>query len=111
MQDNLRFMTDFQPLSDEEFALTDRLRTLYQAQNRVPCTACRYCTDGCPAGIDIPGLFACLNHKREGNSAADESYAAQTVKADACVGCGQCEEECPQHLQIRELLKEVAAAF
>ncbi len=111
MLDNLSCMTDFQPLNEEEFALVDRLRTLYQAQNRVPCTSCRYCTDGCPAGIDIPGLFACLNHKREDTPTANASYAAHAVKPDACIGCGQCEEECPQHLKIRELLQEVAAAF
>ena len=108
MQDNLRYMKDFQPLSREETALVEKVRTLYQAQNRIPCTACRYCVDGCPAGIDIPGLFACLNDKREGKAA---DYAAFSVKADACLECGRCEGECPQHLQIRQLLKEVARAF
>ena len=106
--DNIRYMKDFQPLNEEEMALIGKVRTLYQAQNRIPCTACRYCTDGCPAGIDIPGLFACLNAKREGK---ETDYGAFEVKADACVECGQCEGECPQHLQIRDLLKEVAAAF
>ena len=108
MQDNLRYMQDFQPLSQEEMALIGKVRTLYQAQNRIPCTACRYCTDGCPAGIDIPGLFACLNDKREGKEANYDTFA---VKADACVECGQCEDQCPQHLQIRDLLKEVHQAF
>ena len=106
--DNIRYMKDFQPLSDEEMALIGKVRTLYQAQNRIPCTGCRYCTDGCPADINIPALFACLNAKREGK---DADYNAFEVKADACVECGQCEGECPQHLQIRDLLKEVAAAF
>ena len=56
----------------------------------------------------IPALFACLNDKREGKEA---NYDAFDVKADACVGCGQCEDQCPQHLQIRDLLKEVHQAF
>ena len=116
MQDNLSYMADFQPLSEEEHAIIDQVRTLYQAQHRIPCTACRYCTDGCPAGIPIPDLFACLNDKRnqkepEVAAAADGKYAAFEVKADACVECGQCEGECPQHLHIRELLKGVTAAF
>ena len=108
MLDNIRYMKDFQPLTESEMELIGKVRTIYQAQNRIPCTACRYCTDGCPAGIQIPDLFACLNDKREGK---ETNYDAFEVKADACVECGQCEDECPQHLQIRDLLKEVAAAF
>lgn len=108
VQDNIRYMQDFQPMTGEEMELIGKVRTLYQAQNRIPCTACRYCTDGCPAGIEIPALFACLNDKREGKEA---NYDAFEVKADACVECGQCEGECPQHLQIRQLLKEVDNAF
>lgn len=116
MNDNLSYMTDFQPLSSEEMDIIDKVRTLYQAQHRIPCTSCRYCTDGCPAGIPIPDLFACLNDKRnekepEKAAAANDNYAAFEVKADACVECGQCEGECPQHLHIRQLLKEVADAF
>ena len=110
----LRFAASFENIVmvlSAEFALIERLRTLYQAQNRIPCTACRYCTDGCPAAIDIPGLFACLNDKREGKEDADAAYAAFENKADACLECGQCENECPQHLQIRDLLKEVHNAF
>ena len=116
MQDNLSYMADFQPLSEEEHTIIDKVRTLYQAQHKIPCTSCRYCTDGCPAGIPIPDLFACLNDKRnekepEKAAEAEVRYAVFDVKADACVECGQCEGECPQHLQIRQLLKEVTAAF
>ena len=110
MRDNISFMSDFRPLSQQEQQTLGRIRTLYQARHRIPCTACRYCTDGCPAGIEIPELFACLNDRREGRPEAGR-YAAAPVKADSCVGCGQCEAVCPQHLQIRELLKEVDRAF
>ena len=110
MQDNLSYMKDFQPLSKEEMALIDKVRTLYQAQHRIPCTACRYCTDGCPMEINIPELFACLNDKRQDKPEAAR-YQDFEVKADSCIGCGQCESVCPQHLHIRELLAEVAAAF
>ena len=111
MQDNLSFMQHFQPLSPEEMALSGKVRTLYQAQNKIPCTACRYCTDGCPAGIDIPELFACLNDQRAGQEQTLSRYAAFETKADACVECGQCEAVCPQHLSIRELLKQVQKAL
>lgn len=111
MEDNLSVMTDFRPLSDAEYETVERVRTLYQAQHRIPCTACRYCTDGCPAGIPIPDLFACMNDKRTEKEGAQERYDASCVKADACVECGQCERSCPQHLHIRDLLKEVARTF
>ena len=111
MEENLATMADFRPLDAGELELLDRVRTVYQGLHKIPCTACRYCVDGCPAGIDIPELFACLNDKRQNTEGAHERYAAQAVKADSCVECGQCEAACPQHLHIRELLKDVTAAF
>jgi predicted aldo/keto reductase-like oxidoreductase len=111
MADNLKTMTNFQPLTEKEQEIIAQVRTIYQAQNRIPCTVCRYCTEVCPAGIPIPDIFSALNDKRQEKEGADEAYAAFEVKADACLECGRCEEECPQHLHIRELLKEAHKAF
>jgi predicted aldo/keto reductase-like oxidoreductase len=111
MADNLSFMTDFVPLNTQEQKIIDQVRTLYQAQHRIPCTACRYCTDGCPAAVPIPTVFALLNQKHAGEGQPEQDYAALSVRADDCIECGKCEAECPQHLHIRRLLKEVAKAF
>lgn len=111
MVDNLAVMSNFQPLREEEHAAIVQVRTLYQAQHKIPCTACRYCTDGCPAGIAIADAFACLNRQRAGEGDPAQEYAKLEAKASACVECGQCEAACPQHLQIRQLLKEVAQTF
>ena len=111
MADNLSFMTKFVPLNDRERQIVANALTLYQAQHRIPCTACRYCTDGCPAGVPIADVFALLNQKRTQEGQPEEEYAALPIQADACIECGKCEAECPQHLQIRNLLKEVAKAF
>lgn len=111
MEDNLSFMTDFQPLTAEEHEIIDRARTLYQAQHRIPCTACRYCVEGCPAGIPIPELFAWVNKVRNPKEEAEGAYTDFDPNASACIGCGKCEKECPQHLHIRTLLKEIHKAF
>ena len=111
MEDNLSFMADFVPLSVEEHRIIDQVRTLYQARHRIPCTACRYCTDGCPANVPIPEIFALLNQKQAGEGQPDQDYAALPVRADACIVCGSCEKACPQHLHIRRLLREITAVF
>ena len=111
MQENLRFMTDFKKLNFSELAILEKVRTIYQAQHRIPCTACRYCTDGCLAGIDIPAVFALHNEQLEGKEDAAARYAALDRGADRCVGCDMCGNVCPQGLNIRHLLAEVHASF
>ena len=115
LADNVGFMADFKPLSEAERAAVDKVCQIFRDMNLIPCTACRYCTDGCPMGIRIPRLFSCLNNKKRFQDwNADFYYEVSTKdagKASDCIGCGQCEEVCPQHLPIRELLQDVAAEF
>lgn len=111
MADNLSVMTDFRPLTPAQQQLAAEVRTIYQAQNRIPCTACRYCIDGCPAGIPISDIFAIVNSRSEENADASARYEALPLHADACIGCGRCEQACPQHLQIRALLQEAGQMF
>ena len=82
----------------------------------IPCTACKYCVDGCPMSINIPGIFAAMNFlKVYGNQdGAKERYERATRdggKASDCLQCGQCEEHCPQHISIIETLQEAAELF
>ena len=115
MADNIATMADFKPFTPAEYETIDKVRTIYQGQHRIPCTACRYCTDGCPAGIPIPDVFAAFNDmksaKEDVSAQGKAAYAAIEHKADECIGCGQCENACPQFLHIRELLADVAKAF
>ena len=111
MADNLATMGDFKPLTEEEQERIVKVRTIYQAQHKVPCTACGYCVDGCPVGIPIPDIFALLNKKLAKEEFDENAYAALPVQGDACVGCGQCENACPQKLQIRKLLEEAHKAL
>ena len=111
MEDNLSYMVDFKRLTAEELETIDKVRVMFQAEHRIPCTGCRYCVDGCPASIQIPDMFNCLNDLNRKKGEPQKAYAEFTAKASECVGCGQCEDICPQQLHIRELLVAVAKAF
>lgn len=116
MQDNLSYMADFQPLNETERAAIARVCAILQSRHLIPCTACRYCIDGCPRHIAIPDLFACMNAKQLSHDwnpgyYYENVYTARGGKASDCIACGKCEKVCPQGLPIRKLLREVAAEF
>lgn len=116
MRDNLSYMTHFQPLSDGERQVIARAQEVLASIDSIPCTACRYCTDGCPMKINIPGIFGARNKQLifEQVEQGAKDYVRVTQeggKASDCIGCGQCEAACPQHINIIERLKQCAEVF
>ena len=119
VDENTSFMRDSHPLSDSEKEMLFKAAEIIKDDARIGCTACRYCTDGCPASIPIPEYFALYNSDLGkygiGRRSMDPaSYAALSEgrgKASSCIECGQCEAICPQGLPIRELLKKVSSRF
>ena len=117
MNDNISYMKEFEPLSEEEHTALKKVCDILVAQNLIPCTACKYCVDGCPKHISIPDSFKDYNDKMSRSNSdvdSDTNYKLHTEgrgKASDCIKCGKCEKECPQHLQIRDLLKKTAGAF
>lgn len=117
--DNTGYMSDFKPLNDEEQALIKKAVEVINASIAIPCTGCSYCTDGCPKKIAIPKYFSLYNADKQelegkGWTPQGEYYDRLTAvfgKASDCIGCGQCERACPQHLPIIRHLKEVAEYF
>ena len=116
MQDNLSYMKDFRPLDEAERTAVGEVRDILCSMRLIPCTACCYCTDGCPKHISIPDLFSCMNakvgyHDWSAGFFYREVFSKNNGKASDCIGCGKCEKSCPQHLPIRSLLKDVAREF
>lgn len=119
VDDNTAYMADFSPLGDEELAcIRGAVDTIHESIT-IPCTGCSYCTDGCPQKIAIPKYFKLYNTDKVtgagwARTEQGEEYLRLTEtfgKASDCVGCGQCEGVCPQHLPIIEHLKDVAKHF
>ena len=76
----------------------------------VPCTACRYCTEGCPMELEIPKIIRAYNGVKNDDRMArynpDES--APSMDPRRCIGCGQCTSICPQNIAIPDVMKEFA---
>lgn len=116
MADNISYMKEFQPLNDNEMEAVRKVQEIFKGMNLIPCTACRYCEAGCPKKIAIPDLFAVMNTKQiyhdwNADYYYNNVHTAQGRKASDCMKCGKCEKACPQHLEIRRLLEDVAKEF
>ena len=119
MADNTSYMKEFKPLSEKEQELLREAARITDESIAIPCTACRYCVDGCPEHIAIPDLFALYNkqyrfgafpsHKSSYKSLTDREKGHGSP--EDCIGCRQCEGQCPQHIGIVDWLKKVGAEF
>jgi predicted aldo/keto reductase-like oxidoreductase len=113
MRDNISYMKDFKPLNEEEQKIIQQAQRILGQSSTVPCTACHYCTEGCPVQIPIPEIFTSLNLQL-GNGQLEEakqSYLSSTEeghRASDCIACGQCENACPQHISVIDCLKKAA---
>lgn len=113
VEDNVRTASEtiVGELGPKEEAMLQRVVKAINAKMKVGCTGCGYCMP-CPRGVDIPGTFAAYNRRySEGKMAALIEYFMCTAMrktssaASNCIQCGKCEGHCPQHIPIREELK------
>ena len=118
MDDNLKSMKGFKSLTEAEKATVFEAQKALAAVPMIPCTSCDYCAKVCPMNIGISGTFNGRNlltlYSNVESAKVQIFWAVANMgKKDAveCIGCGKCEEVCPQHLEIRKLLAEAAKAF
>ncbi len=119
IDENVRIASQVRPgeFDESDFQMIEGIKAAIQSKVKVGCTACGYCMP-CPKGVDIPGTFRCYNEMFTENKSQGRFEYAQVVGLrkessfpDQCVGCGKCESHCPQHLEIRRLLKEADKAL
>ncbi len=119
VEENCRVAAESEPgsLSDGERSLIEEVRRIIDEKVKVGCTGCRYCMP-CPKNVDIPDLFRLYNQMYTEKKASARHEFIQTVAlretpmfASQCIGCGKCEQHCPQHLPIRSLIKEADRAL
>lgn len=111
VEDNLHTFNSFKPLSEKEQQTITEITQLLNSRIQNSCTGCRYCMP-CPAGVNIPGSFGCWNryHMYQNYNVVKwqwEQELGDTHQPKNCIQCGKCEQACPQHLPIREQLKQV----
>ena len=110
MIDNVATFAAPKPMTEEQIALI--LEVAEELKDAVPCTACRYCCDGCPMELDIPFLLSVYNDIRFApvtNTAMRIDSLPNEKKPTACIGCGKCAQICPQKIDIPGALQDFSA--
>ena len=119
VQENLCTANEAHPgcITQQEREIYRKVVDAINENMKVGCTGCRYCMP-CPRGVDIPGTFAAYNRiSSDGYWKTLTEYFMMTgVRRDYtgpgnCIGCGKCEQHCPQHLPIRQELQNAKKAL
>lgn len=114
VNENIRIASETEPgyFTEEDRKIVEQIKQIIREREKVGCTGCRYCMP-CPRGVDIPGNFYYYNlmYMEKKSSARFEFAQNMGLRkepgfASQCIGCGQCEKHCPQHISIRQKLKE-----
>ena len=100
-------------LANEELALYARVRQAYEVLSPIPCTDCKYCLP-CPNGVNIPRVFEVYNDLMmygddQRAHMVYNTFLKEEERADNCIECGECLEQCPQQIEIPDWLAKIHA--
>ena len=112
VEDNLQTFREEWPLTDEERSVL--MEIAENLKKGVPCTGCRYCCAGCPAGLNIPYLLECYNDYKYAQTMTPSmriDALDEEKRPAACIGCGQCRHACPQGIDVPSALAELAQMY
>jgi predicted aldo/keto reductase-like oxidoreductase len=113
LKEDIKIFEDALPglLTEKEHKAYDKIKDIYKEYLKVKCTGCAYCMP-CPSGVNIPIVFRFYNNTFLGEDPTkwkkpyQKWLYANESDASRCNECGQCEEECPQQIEIIEKLKD-----
>ena len=112
LKENIETFSQDKPLNETE--MNGLLHVADNMMKRIvlPCTACRYCTEKCPQGLNIPALLEIYNeYCFTGGGflpAMQLSVIPEDKQPKACIGCRSCEAVCPQQIKFSEAMKDFA---
>ena len=106
LSENVKTYSALKPLKDEEMTALRGIASEMIASSELACTACRYCTEGCPVGLDIPALINLYNRKKTQSGAEDAEIPSGKLPNE-CIGCRSCEILCPQGIKISEAMADL----
>lgn len=112
LRENIATYEKFDKLTDAEMAALFEIADEMISKTALPCTACRYCTDHCPQGLDIPRLIELYNEHVYSNGGFLSELGLEAIDVSkhpsACIGCRACEQVCPQGIKISEMMRDFA---
>ena len=125
LKENIATYSPLKPLTDEELAFLQGIADDIYNLKTIPCNECNYCMP-CPYGIDIPGVLSyynkCINElnlPNKGRQHPDYKRARRAFltgydrslpyirQASHCIGCGQCNDHCPQRINIPYEMRKI----
>lgn len=114
LMENIAVYESGDPLNEQETSALLSIAKKLVSKTSVPCTACRYCTDHCPQGLDIPRLLELYNENTFTGGGFLAPFALKAMpenkQPSACIGCRSCEAVCPQQIKISEALADFASS-
>ncbi len=116
VKENIDTFVNYRPFTEKEEKTAHEIAQIIQSQGAINCTACKYCMEVCPRGINIPAIFGLYNlYKASAQPNAEFMFVTnynalkEEERADKCIHCGLCNKNCPQGLDIPKLLADVLA--